>query len=115
MMKFKFENADEAYGILEVDPSQVFENLNSVKIIDVRSEEEFTGELSHIQGAELLPLGFLPEQIDAISKEQAIVFVCRSGGRSAQATAFAKQMGFEDVYNMRGGMILWNDLGLKTE
>ena len=114
-MTFKFDSAEDSGGILEVDPSQVFQNKNQVKIIDVRSEEEFTGELNHIQGADLIPLDTLPEQIASISKDQTIVFVCRSGGRSARATAIAQHSGFENVYNMRGGMILWNDLGLETE
>ncbi|MGE3973362.1 MAG: rhodanese-like domain-containing protein [Bdellovibrionales bacterium] len=114
-MTFKFENADSSFGILEVEPSEVFENLKNVKIVDVRTTEEFTDELNHIEGADLIPLDTLPEQIVQLPKEEAIVFVCRSGGRSARATAFALENGFENVYNMRGGMMLWNDLGLKTE
>ncbi len=115
MMTFKFESAEDSYGVLEVNPSEVFSNKNRVKIVDVRTEEEFTGELNHIQGADLIPLDVLGEQIENLPKDQTIVFVCRSGGRSARATAFSQQMGYENVYNMRGGMILWNDLGLETE
>jgi len=41
-------------------------------------------------------------------RNKEIVFVCRSGGRSGQATELALQMGFNKVANMTGGMIAWN-------
>ncbi len=50
-----------------------------------------------------------------IPKDKTVVFICRSGGRSGNATAMAKDQGFANVYNMKGGMLLWNEMGLETE
>jgi len=119
MAKFQnFNTAEEnphVAGVLDIAPTELWENKDNVRIIDVRQPEEYTGELGHVPGSELMVLGTLPEALPDQSKEQTIVFVCRSGGRSAQASAFAKAQGFESVYNMKGGMLFWNDLKLPTK
>jgi len=101
-------------GVFDIEPQELQEKLNNVKLIDVRQHDEFTGELSHIPGAELMVLDTLPEKIAHLPKDQTVVFICRSGGRSARATAFALTNGFQSVFNLRGGMLLWNDLKLPT-
>lgn len=101
--------------VADVDPQDVLSHKKDVVLIDVRRADEFTGELGHIPGATLLTLDQLPGQLETLPKDKTIVFVCRSGGRSAQATAFALDNGFTDVYNMKGGMLLWNEYGLTTE
>jgi rhodanese-related sulfurtransferase len=99
----------------DVDPSELAKKTALVHIVDVRGPDEFTGELGHIAGAKLIVLDTLPEHIDDLPKDEPIVFICKSGGRSARATAFAKDAGFEHVFNMKGGMLAWNSLGLPTE
>ena len=88
--------------------------MTDVKLIDVRQPEEFTGELEHIENAELIVLNTLPTSLNKIPRDQTVVFICKSGGRSAQAAAFAKQNGFDNTYNLKGGMMLWNQLQLPT-
>jgi hydroxyacylglutathione hydrolase len=99
----------------DVHPTEVQKHLSQCTIIDVRQPEEFTSELGHIPGAKLMVLGTLPQRFSEIPKDQTIVFVCRSGGRSAQATAFAKDQGLKNIFNMQGGMLLWNELKFPTE
>jgi rhodanese-related sulfurtransferase len=101
--------------VLDIDPSELREKKTQVQIVDVRRPEEWVGELGHIPGAELVTLDTLPDRIDELPKNRPIVFVCRSGGRSGQATAFAKSNGFEHVFNMQGGMIAWNKANFETE
>lgn len=96
-------------GVKDISPEQLREQRKNVKIVDVRRLEEWTGEFGHIEEAELLTLNTLPEHIEELPKDQTIVFVCRSGGRSGQAAAFALQNGYESVYNMQGGMIAWTE------
>lgn len=102
-------------GVFDVDPDEVSKLLGHVHLIDVRQPGEFTGELGHVPGSQLMVLDTVPERIETLPKDEPIVFICKSGGRSARATAFAQQLGFSQVYNMGGGMLLWNHLGLKTE
>lgn len=100
-------------GIPTVTCEEVNRNLGKVRLIDVRRPDEFTGELGHIPGAELISLG--PELMDFLDSgdpNQEIVFICRSGGRSAQATAMSLELGFKLTVNMEGGMVKWNELGL---
>lgn len=92
-----------------ISPEVLREKLSEVQIIDVRNEDEFSGELGHIQGAELITLGkTLDEKLNFLDRYKQIVFVCRSGKRSALATKLAIEKGFKNVFNLQGGMINWN-------
>lgn len=102
-------------GVTDISAEELSRRKDDAHIIDVRMPDEYTGELGHIAGSQLLVLNTLPEHLDTLPKDEPIVFVCRSGGRSARATAFALGNGFQHVYNMRGGMLYWNELGLPTE
>lgn len=102
-------------AVENVHPEEVLKLKESLRLIDVRRPDEFEGELGHIPGAELMVLDTLPSRLSELPKDQTVVFICRSGGRSGQATAFAKDHGFQEVYNMAGGMLLWNQLGLEVE
>lgn len=102
-------------SVLDVLPEEVWQARSQVAIIDVRRPDEYTGELGHIPGASLLTLDQLPQRLDELPKDKSIVFVCRSGGRSGQAAAFALENGFSSVFNMFGGMLLWNEKNMEVE
>jgi len=115
---FKFSNPisnPDLADVQDVLAEDVKKSLNQVHIIDVRNPDEFTGELGHIPGANLIVLNTLPDHLDQIPRDKTIVFVCKSGGRSGRAAAFALEEGYEHVYNMRGGMLRWNELKFETE
>lgn len=99
-------------NVQDVEPKDLWDHRDQLVIIDVRRPDEFTGELGHVPNSTLIVLDTLPQRIDELPKDQDVVFVCRSGARSGQAAAFAQEQGFEKVFNMRGGMLLWNELGL---
>lgn len=116
--QIKFDNPEENLhyqGVIDVDPRELAHKTDQVVLIDVRQPEEFTGELGHIPGSKLIVLDTLPEHLNEVPKDQTVVFVCRSGGRSARAAAYAMEHGYQNVYNLKGGMILWNELHLETE
>lgn len=102
-------------GVSDIAPAELQQVMSKVKLIDVRQPEEFVGELGHVPGSELIVLDSLPDRLSSLPKDQTIVFICRSGARSAKATAYALMNGFTQVYNMQGGMILWNNLLLPIE
>lgn len=102
-------------SVTDIMPQELHDLLNSgtpVKLVDVRQPEEYTGELGHIKGAELYVLDQLPDKFKTLKTGDDIVLICRSGGRSARATAFLLDQGYSKVYNMKGGMLAWNQLGL---
>ncbi|NUM59729.1 MAG: MBL fold metallo-hydrolase [Bdellovibrionaceae bacterium] len=90
--------------------------LEKIKLIDVRRPDEYVGEYGHIAGAKLVTLG---EELEAYLKSEdknsEIVFICRSGGRSGNATRIAQGIGFTKTINMTGGMIRWTQLGYIVE
>lgn len=115
MNRLEFETLEENLhfeGVMDIYPGEVNELAQQLKLIDVREDEEFTGPLGHVEGSELIPLDELPEKLPDMNPDQVIVFVCRSGQRSARAAALALSLGFDQALNMAGGMILWNQLGL---
>lgn len=85
-------------------------NKDSLQLIDVRRPEEFNNELGHIQGAKLITLGpVLNQFLKENQKSEKIIFICRSGVRSAEATSESLKLGYTFVFNMSGGMMRWND------
>lgn len=104
-----------AYGYRDVSPADVEEAGATVRLVDVRELHEFNGELGHAAGAELVPLGTVPQAFASWDKDAEIVLLCKSGGRSGQAAAFLAQQGFTRAMNMTGGMIAWNAGGLPVE
>lgn len=95
-------------GFRDVDPLLLEQHKAEVRMIDVREPHEYNGELGHIQGTELVPLATVAQAATGWDRDADIVMVCRSGGRSAQASRTLVSMGFTRVMNMRGGMIAWN-------
>jgi glyoxylase-like metal-dependent hydrolase (beta-lactamase superfamily II)/rhodanese-related sulfurtransferase len=92
------------------------DNLTNVKLIDVRRPDEYVGEYGHIKGAKLLTQGIeLDNYLQQEDKSTEIVFICRSGGRSGNATRVAQNLGFKKTINMTGGMIRWTQLGFESE
>lgn len=93
-----------------VNPEDVFSNRESLLLIDVRREDEYHGELGHVEGAKLFTLGpDLTDFLKSTDTNQEVVFLCRSGARSAHATQESQALGFKKSYNMSGGMIAWNE------
>jgi len=99
----------------DVAAQEVLNHLDQLVLIDVRQPEEYTGELGHIAHTKLIVLNTLPEQLNTIPQNKPVVFICRSGMRSAQACAYAQSQGYNHVYNMMGGMLMWNQLQFPTE
>lgn len=79
-------------------------------IIDVREENEYD---EFNIGAQLIPLGELPERLDEIKadKDAEIVVHCRSGARSGRAQQYLSSEGYGNVRNLVGGMLAWQAAG----
>ena len=91
-----------------ITANELNERHSDFHLVDVRSQDEFRGELSHIDGAQLATLGDeLTHYLSDFNQKKPIVFICSSGVRSASATTQAIEMGLE-AYNLVGGMIDWN-------
>ncbi|HLP64409.1 thioredoxin domain-containing protein [Flavobacterium sp.] len=110
------ETASESTVINEtIDAKSFAEKLQSAQnpqIIDVRTPEEFNSK--HLENAINIDINnpnFATEIAKLDTSKPTFVY-CLSGGRSATALAKMKELGFKEAYNMKGGMMKWNALGL---
>ena len=75
-----------------------------LNIIDVREPGEVVQ--GKIPTAINMPLGLVEFRMHELDKSKEYIMVCRSGGRSGQATMFLESQGY-NVINMNGGMLAW--------
>lgn len=99
-------------GILEIEPEWVAQHLDDVTIVDVRTPEEFQGELGHIEGSISMPLDELRERLAELPADKPVVTVCQSGKRSAMAAQILADGGIDRVANIPGGLIHWARMAL---
>ena len=74
------------------------------QLIDVR--EDFEYEMSNLGGT-LIPLSGVLIEADKIDKTKPVVVMCRSGKRSAAAIMQLEQLGYTNLYNLKGGILAW--------
>lgn len=104
-------------GYAQLEPSDAVRIFNheDALMLDVREEKEY--EEGHILDSLHIPLGKLGERLDELAKlrEKPIIVSCRSGHRSATACARLRKEGFETVYNLKGGVLAWQNAGLPLQ
>jgi rhodanese-related sulfurtransferase len=98
----------------DYSPHEVCDLLRrgQVQLIDVRESDEHAA--GRIAGSRLIELSALAAQADTISRDEPVIFYCRSGARSAMATEAFAQAGYE-AHNMSGGLLDWAAAGLPLE
>ena len=74
-------------------------------LLDVREPDEIA--IASVAGATTIPMGEIPQHLDALPKEQPIVVMCHHGGRSAYVTNFLNANGFSNAVNLDGGIDAW--------
>ena len=101
------------YGIKEIDVNELSQQLETlpenIKLIDVRTPAEVAR--GKISGSENLPLHVIPLKANDFNNDDKIIFYCQTGARSAQACAFMTSKGVDNVYNLRGGIVTWAQMG----
>ena len=76
------------------------------QLIDVR--EPFEYEVSNLNGLNI-PLGGIVIESDKVSRDKPVIIQCRSGKRSAQAVMLLEQQGFDNLANLKGGIVAWKE------
>jgi len=106
MPSFKSVNGFKNISVTEL---QTMLQQDELRLVDVRTAAEVTR--GKIPQGDPLPLHLLPLRLNEMDKGAPTVFYCQMGGRSAQAAAFAAANGFDNVYNLQGGIVAWAHAG----
>lgn len=77
----------------------------SVRLLDVREDNEYRS--GHVPGAVNIPLRRLPERRAKLKTDKPYAVICASGSRSASATRYLLDEGFEGAVSVRGGTGAW--------
>lgn len=103
-------------GAQAADTTQAVQLINhqDALVLDVREANEFAA--GHIANAKHIPLSQLADNLKPLEKykDKAIVVNCHSGSRSAMACGTLRKHGFTQVYNLKGGIMAWEQAGLPT-
>lgn len=74
-------------------------------LLDVRQPEEYAE--GHLPGSQLIPVGEVHQRIEEIDRSKPTVVYCRAGVRGANGTGVLLNAGFDNVWNMAGGILAW--------
>lgn len=87
-------------------------NRGKTTILDVRQPAEFAN--GHVRDAKNIPLADLSSRIGELdkSKTKTVIVVCQQGARGDKAVKQLQAAGFEDVFNLDGGLAAWQAAGL---
>lgn len=106
-----------AFFTFRMMPIKGVQNISSIELknmltnkdkqfIDVRTPGEY--QVNKIAAFQNIPLQQLRAQLPQLAKDKDIVLICQSGMRSQQAAKILKKAGFQQLYNVSGGMNSWN-------
>ena len=101
-------------GVRLVDASSAAEAVDepSTVVLDIRTPQEYAE--ARIDGA--VNIDFyatdFADSIAELPRDASYVMYCRSGNRSAEAAKLMRDLGFEDVSELDGGILSWANAGL---
>lgn len=106
------QNPAEAQNKLTPDAFEVMlKSDTTIQLVDVRTPEEFQG--GHIAGAVNWNIheADFGQKISTLDKNRPVLVYCAVGGRSATAANQISKLGFDKVYDLKGGMTAWKKEG----
>ena len=97
---------------ISVNEATLMINRQDALVVDVRETAEWSA--GHIPNARHIALGHLGKNMSEIEKhkDKPVIVVCASGNRSSMACGTLKKAGFQQVFNLSGGIGAWGDAGL---
>lgn len=93
--------------IKEESPIQVMNHVYvpSYLLIDVREQEEFFS--GHIPKSVNIPLSRFNSLFKEIPTDKSLIIICRTGKRGRKAISLLKDNGYNDLVNLKGGIVAW--------
>lgn len=105
----------EESKVFNVSADEFYTLINEVNgnIIDVRTLDEYNS--GHIENAMLIDYyrGDFQSRLDSIKKSIPVLIYCRTGNRSFTAANIMESMGFTNIYNLKDGIVAWEEANLE--
>jgi phage shock protein E len=107
--------ATQAQAIETVSPAQAGDLLASppagLVVLDVRTPDEFaSGHLAGAVNLDFYSASFATD-LAALNRDVPYLIYCHTGNRSGQTREMMRQLGFERVYDLQGGIAAWQAAG----
>ena len=107
----------EPFGRVNVAEAKEMLDAGKAVMVDVREPNEYAEV--HARNVRLIPVNAVIAQVSQIrdfAEGKEVLFICRSGQRSALAAEYAVAAGLSDLplYNVEGGTLAWVEAGYPT-
>ncbi|WP_439506405.1 MBL fold metallo-hydrolase [Sediminibacterium sp.] len=99
----------EKVNLVDLAEAKILAADSAVQVVDLRGAAEFNA--GHIQNANNVFVGTLPNNLDKISKDKKVMIHCQGGDRAAIAYSILSKNGFKNVVNYSAGMNEWVSAG----
>ena len=103
----------EPFYRIDVQEAKRMIDAGGVQVIDAREPHEHAE--GHVPGSLRIQHMAVLLQADKLATDRPILFICKSGQRSAVAAEFAASLGLDDLYNVEGGHLAWEAAGFPME
>ncbi len=101
--------------VKEIDSTELERRLASGEepyLLDIRSDAEVMHGM--LPGSSHLPMHLIPVRMNEFPRDREVILYCRSGARSYHACLYLMQQGYENVVNLKGGIIDWARQGFQV-
>jgi len=99
--------------IKPADLKELVTNGEKITILDTRAPEEFN--VSHLKGAQFLNYdSYSTEDLKKLPKNEKIIVYCSVGYRSERVGEKLQKLGYQNVYNIYGGIFEWKNEGMQV-
>ncbi len=107
------KNELEPFTRIDVHEAHAMIEDGGVQVVDSREMHEHAE--GHVPGSLNIPHMATLARAGDLAGDRPILFICKSGQRSAVAAEFAATLGFTDLYNVEGGHDDWAGAGYPME
>ncbi|MBO9205259.1 MULTISPECIES: MBL fold metallo-hydrolase [Niastella] len=95
----------EQEPVISIDEFKTLYQNNGIQVVDLRGATEYTA--SHINGADHVFIGSLPNNLNKISKDKKVVIHCQGGDRATIGYSLLARQGYKNILNFSEGMNKW--------
>lgn len=110
----KFPGLEQQHSFFKTitpeEAKKLIENRNDLLLIDVRGQDELPQ--GYIEGSTLMPLWAIIKGTQRPPKNKPILLICAVGGRSLALGKLMSKNGWDEVYNLKGGISAWKKANL---